>query len=262
MSRRNHETTNPNLVIGGTHGPPETIGLELCDSLQKDPIGEWDHEIGNIEAVKQGRRFIDRNLALAYNEANHDSPVYEERRAAQLLDLVEGREVVLDIHDLPGDQKNEFVAIGAKADPRLLSIAAFLGIENAVVFHTAQTRLPEKSDRTLLIELGRGHNNNELVAPNVIRLRECMGKIAANQLPLAIATGSFNYFERAVEVTTAEAKALALPSDRIEPFDTIPPEILRALQKPERDLPPGDYVADYWTGEVQVPIGLGVFLDA
>jgi hypothetical protein len=246
ISERRNEIKRSNLVIGGMHGPPEVIGAMVCDSIAKSPIDNWDAVIGNKEARQRGARYVERNLALAFGDANLNSKVYEEHRAAQLIELSKDRKLVLDIHDLPGDSGIDFAAIGDKGNPQILGVAALLNITNILVYKT-RTYLMAHEPNALLVELGRGYDG-ELIRPNIQRLRECMNKITVSGLPVSVNLDNFNYFERVDEIATKEAKEIALSPVRIEPFEPIPPEILKALQRPGRDLSSGEYVAGYWNG--------------
>lgn len=242
----------PDVALGRTHGPPEVIGEELCKSLDANPVDGWAPLIANEEA--RGR-FVDRNLALAFGDADKNSPVYEERRAAEILEITEGRKLVLDIHDCPVSSRGDFVALGENSDPRLLGVAALLGIRNVIVYRK-QIRLTELRNNVLLIELGRG-KNNELVEQNVERLRECMGKVAMNGLPW-VESDNFHYFDLVREVSTKEAKRAGIHDmARIEPFDTIPRKVIAALGAAGIMLPPSHYKAGYWNGESSSPDWFG-----
>lgn len=59
------------------------------------------------------------------------------RRAAQLLKIASEKELVLDVHDLPLGPEAEFMAIVQDGDPRLLGVAALLGIRNILLYTTA-----------------------------------------------------------------------------------------------------------------------------
>ncbi len=244
---------NPNLVFVGMHGKPEVVGLALRKSLHNDPVIGWDEEIANRLAYEEGVRQVEYNLALAFGRAavNATSNVYELFRPAQLLELAEGREYVLDIHDVPLDNRADFLEMGEKSAPYLLGIAVLLDIQNVVIVR-GKKKLVGNNQRAAVIEMGRGENG-ELINRGVLRLRACMGKIAAGEVPV-VNTGDFNYYEGVIEIETPDAEAWRLPEMAyIEPFGTLPPNVLQRLRDAGIALPPGRYVADYWNGQSSNP---------
>lgn len=88
------------LLIGAQHDD-ETVGEKLyrriC-SVKPDLLANIDYIVGNPEAVKFNKRYIESDLNRSYNPASQTT--YEERRAKEILSYIkEGDyELVLDLH--------------------------------------------------------------------------------------------------------------------------------------------------------------------
>lgn len=249
---------SPNLALVGTHGLPEITGLLLARSDLEYPIDRWDIEVVNKIAVIEGYRFVKYNMAITWDRGDPDSEDYELRRTVEILELAQGRELVLDIHDQPING-GEFIVIGKRKNKKLLGVAALLGIKNVIIAPERELLVNHNPNATN-IELGRGRKN-QLALDNVIRLRKCMGTIAINGLP-TVNPADFNYYERIVEIRTSTANALLLSSEgHLEPFDKIPPETLEILEESMPDnLPPSEYVAEYWNRDSSNPEWFGGIL--
>ncbi|HSW66182.1 MAG TPA: succinylglutamate desuccinylase/aspartoacylase family protein, partial [Bacillota bacterium] len=85
------------LVIGGMHGN-EPLGVTLVKRLQQQPIKNVDAVLANEPAIAQNCRFIANDLNRSF-PGKRPSKQYEQRRAAELLQLCGGYDVVLDFHN-------------------------------------------------------------------------------------------------------------------------------------------------------------------
>jgi hypothetical protein len=248
---------NPYLAFVGMHGPPEATGLALRESNLERPIDGWDVIVANEAAIAAGVRFVKHNMALIWGEADPTSDDDELRRPAELLEETRGREIILDIHDQPTNG-GDHILIGKDGNVRLLGVAALLGTDRVIVVSDKRSLVGHKPNAAV-VEFGRG-NADQLVLPNVERLRKCMDAIARGSLP-TVNPADFDYYERITEIHTSRAQALALAKEgRLEPFESIPPETLALLKDDVPNLPPGEYVADYWNGDSSSPDWFGSVL--
>lgn len=83
-----------NLFICATHGD-EQFSIPVVKRLNKKYIFNWI--IGNEQAVKRNKRFIDSDLnRCAPGDLN--SSIYEERRAAEIIKISSDYSAAIDIH--------------------------------------------------------------------------------------------------------------------------------------------------------------------
>jgi len=233
----------PNLAVVAIHGKPEVTGLELKADVEENPEEGWDVEVADRMAVELGVRSCEKMWNSFPGAA--DAGSYGSRRAAEVLATAELRHRVLEIHDRP-DATGEYVATCGTWNPRLLGVAALLGIRN-VVHQVGLTRLGFFQPNTLVVEMCRADadGSQARIADNVRRLRRCMRAITLGDVP-PVNLNDFKYyvyypnfeFDRA----EVEARGLLETEGTIAPFDPMPAYIIKKL-----DLPPGgDYVADNW----------------
>jgi succinylglutamate desuccinylase len=96
---------NKFLIIAATHGD-ETIGLKIIEYLKGFPLKDkFDSLIGNPEALKRKRRFIDVDLNRAYPGKNK-SLSYEETRAREILKIAKRYKYIIDIHQTISSSEN------------------------------------------------------------------------------------------------------------------------------------------------------------
>lgn len=92
------------LFIGATHGNEE-FSLPVLEKLERTyPKNQFGYNwtIGNRKALSANRRFTDSDLNRSA-PGNLKSPLFEERRAAQLMDISNGFDAVIDIHGTTAD---------------------------------------------------------------------------------------------------------------------------------------------------------------
>lgn len=88
-------------ILGGIHGN-ETVGVDIVQNLLLKMMQGKVHQgvlqvaLGNIEAIKQGKRFIEKDLNRCFGHPKGKS--IEEVRANQLKSLLIDTDVLLDIH--------------------------------------------------------------------------------------------------------------------------------------------------------------------
>lgn len=116
------------LVIGGLHGN-ESLGIEIVQALQQNPVPGVTALIGNPEAVKQNQRFVKNDLNRIF--PGNQNGTLEERRAADLMQKAAEFDLVLDFHNTT-TPSNDCVFVGENSRA-LLPIAATLGLSRAVI---------------------------------------------------------------------------------------------------------------------------------
>src|SRR5205085_1727922 len=104
------------LVLGGMHGD-EPLGPKLAATLIKNPLPGVSALVANPAAVAASTRFIDQDLNRSF-PGDPSAAGYESRRAAELLTLARGYDLVLDFHNTLCPH-NDCCFIGATADPLL-----------------------------------------------------------------------------------------------------------------------------------------------
>lgn len=117
------------LVIGGLHGN-EPLGIKVVRALERDPIPNVDVTFGNPAAVTKGVRFIEADLNRVF--PGKTNGVTEEQRAAALMKLCEGYDVVLDFHNTHA-LDNDFGFVGGSKYVQLLPVATALGMNRVIV---------------------------------------------------------------------------------------------------------------------------------
>jgi hypothetical protein len=117
------------LVIGGLHGN-EPLGLELYDSLCREPLPNVDVLLGNPAARRLNRRFVEKDLNRVF--PGNENGVLEERRAVEIMRRVAGYDVVLDFHNTHCPD-NDCAFVGGADYERLLSVASQLGLQRVIV---------------------------------------------------------------------------------------------------------------------------------
>lgn len=118
------------LVIGGMHGN-ETLGIEVVRFFRDTPVFDVDTLLANEQAIKANTRFVGQDLNRSF-PGDDTSNVYEQKRAAQILEKARTYDVVLDFHNTycPG---NDCGFIGDTANDNLTDVAWVLGLEKVIV---------------------------------------------------------------------------------------------------------------------------------
>jgi hypothetical protein len=95
---------NKILFISSTHGN-ESFSIPVFEALEKDyprNVYKYDWIIGNAKAVEKDVRFIDTDLNRSA-PGSLKSNVYEEHRAAEIIELSKEYEMVIDVHGTRSD---------------------------------------------------------------------------------------------------------------------------------------------------------------
>ncbi len=87
------------LFIAATHGN-ENFSIPVFKSLESEyPRNKWGYDwiIGNPKALNQGKRFTETDLNRSA-PGDPNSSLYEERRAAELIETAQDYDMIVDIH--------------------------------------------------------------------------------------------------------------------------------------------------------------------
>lgn len=109
----------------------ETLGIKIVQSLLKEPIDQVDAVIANQRALEANTRFIGQDLNRSF-PGNISSEVFEERRAAELVELSQQYDLVLDFHNT-WCPDNDCSFVGGNAKKELLAVSSFLGLNRVIV---------------------------------------------------------------------------------------------------------------------------------
>jgi len=118
------------LVLGGMHGN-ETLGIELVKLLQSKPIPGVDAALLNMQAIAANVRFVvqDLNRSFPGDDASDD---YETKRAAEVLAMCGGYDVVFDFHNT-GCPDNDCSFVGSDCEPLLFDVASYCKVPRVIV---------------------------------------------------------------------------------------------------------------------------------
>jgi hypothetical protein len=102
------------MVLGAEH-PDEEEATRVVESLIQNPIPNVKGMLANLLGMERKVRFVDVNMAFAYNRANPNSEKYEERRADEVLSDIgrDNPDTLVTLHNVEGGNVR-FAAI----DPR------------------------------------------------------------------------------------------------------------------------------------------------
>jgi hypothetical protein len=132
------------LAVTNTHGD---------EVNPKIPYG-MGHIIGNYEAKKLGKRFIESDLNRSFNGK---SDTYEEKRAQDILKVIKDYDIVIDVHStITGDVD---ACIVVNDSLRLRRVASFLGAKNYIIMPQMKHALISHCNG-IALELG-GPNETE-----------------------------------------------------------------------------------------------------
>ncbi len=118
------------LVMGGMHGD-ETLGIELAELLKRRPIVDVDSVLLNQQAIDAKRRFVNQDLNRSF-PGDVTSDDYETRRAAEVLMMCDGYDVVFDFHNTMCPD-NDCSFVGEGCNSLLYDVASECGVERVVV---------------------------------------------------------------------------------------------------------------------------------
>ncbi len=96
-------------IFGGIHGN-EVVGVKMIDILRKElevEAGTVYLAYGNLEAIKKGKRFVEKNLNRCFVN-NSIGKTNEEVRARELMKVLDKCDALLDLHSFTNSQGERF----------------------------------------------------------------------------------------------------------------------------------------------------------
>lgn len=175
---------NKNILLAAcTHGD-ELIGLKAVQKLKRTSFSkDFDFVIANPVALEKNIRFIDADLNRVA-PGNINSEKFEERRAAEILDLAKNYDLILDLHGSVSKSCGIFIIITNLTKENLL-LASWLDIKNIVIWlgEPGKPTGPWTQYAGQAIEIECGDKNNPAVK-NLLekKLRKFLQKIRKNKL--------------------------------------------------------------------------------
>jgi len=103
-------------IFGGVHGN-EIVGVEMINILRKElkvEVGIVYLVYGNPKAIKQNKRFVEKNLNRCFKKSNKDNTV-EDKRAKELMKILDKCDALLDLHSFPNSKGETFAICEKKA---------------------------------------------------------------------------------------------------------------------------------------------------
>jgi len=154
---------NKVLFISSTHGN-ESFSIPVLESIQKEYSKDkynYDWIIGNEEAVRKEVRFIKRDLNRVA-PGNLRSTIYEEKRAAEIINLSQEYDYVIDIHGT----KSDFGIVAVVPYPSWsnLVLSTLLPVEKIVIWYAKESGTEGpivQHTKCPAVELECGPKNNQ-----------------------------------------------------------------------------------------------------
>ncbi len=208
----------------GTH-PNELKARECGKSLEVYPIGNVARGVANILGCLYEKRWIDVNMTEAY-PGNPNSPFYEERRAAEVLEESRGFYTVIDHHNMNYFGENTaIIDLEMGVSPVILGWLYALGIRNLVLTHRAGIHgfIPNSfALETLAAGLGG----------DTQALREAFDRLANDPLLPHASVTNFRWFNFFGSVHKDQADPDCISYDQrkvLRGFDPIPGALAEAM---------------------------------
>lgn len=129
------ERERKGLFIGATHGNEE-FSLDVLRRLEdKYPKNKWGYDwiVGNPRALESGTRYVEVDLNRSA-PGDSESSLYEERRAAEIVELSQRYSFVIDLHGSDSDC-GIVTIIPYPTLPNIL-LAATLPIQRNVIWYS------------------------------------------------------------------------------------------------------------------------------
>lgn len=204
------------LVIGGMHGN-EPLGPAVVKLFDKNPVKDVAIVLANEMAIAQNTRFTASDLNRSFPGAADNS--YEQRRAAELLGLCDGYDVVLDFHNThcPG---NDCGFVGQGAGRQLYDVSASLGLNRVIVADYDCINKYAPNCLSVEISLDSPMMDNELWYDKIRQLA------AKSDIPRARNIEKYRF---AYRMTLDNRDRLRLDSKKLQAFEPIDEELAVAM---------------------------------
>ncbi len=127
------QRTEKVVILGGVHGD-DHLGVEVLTHFFQHRNPLFQLLLGNYKAIEQKKKYIDFDLTKAGKGDITCSTVFEKCRAAEIHEVLEQFEYVVDVH---GSHRTGDYAIVTDERHRTLAFAQALGVARIVVIEPA-----------------------------------------------------------------------------------------------------------------------------
>lgn len=209
-------------VFCGTHGN-EKVGVFAVDKILKDievKTGVVYFVYSNPEAIKQDERFIEKNLNRCFLE-KQEGNTYEEKRARELMKILDKCDALLDVHASNSPETIPFVItdngleIARNFDFEIIA-TGFDGIEPGAT----DGYMKAHGKVGICIECGysgEGERNVDLAYNSIMQFLQYYDCVA-HIVPMSDCKQKFLHVDEVQKVTPDHFETVRLFSD----FETIP----------------------------------------
>ncbi|MEI6481244.1 MAG: succinylglutamate desuccinylase/aspartoacylase family protein [Candidatus Saccharibacteria bacterium] len=118
------------LILGAMHGN-EPLGPQVVKAFEQNPIPNIDVALANPPALQKNVRFVEKDLNRSFPGSTNGSS-FEDRRAAEIVELCATYDVVLDFHNT-NCAGNDCSFVGQDANSELFDISSWLNLHRVIV---------------------------------------------------------------------------------------------------------------------------------
>lgn len=157
------------LIIGCQHGD-EKLGEKVIDCFSSNGYKGVDFILANEKAAKSDIRYIDQDLNRSFPGDSNGN--YEERRAAELLPIIQTADIVLDIHTTTSEVK--MTPIIASLTPEIKKVINLTTAKEIVVMgdEAVKRSLIGHASVGISLEFGLAYSQTEDAIKEVRRVIE------------------------------------------------------------------------------------------
>lgn len=127
------------LFITATHGN-ERDGVKVMQQLEQElPKEEYNYDwiIGNEKAYARNERYTEQDLNRSA-PGDIESPIYEMRRAAEIIEISKNFDIVIDLHGTKTD--SGIVTIVPYPSKENITLAKSAGLQRNVVWYSESSK--------------------------------------------------------------------------------------------------------------------------
>lgn len=167
------------LLIIATHGN-EKIGLKVVREMEKLHIDNLAVQIGNEEALKLNKRYIDQDLNRSFLGKKNGN--YEERRAFKLTPAIKSSDLVIDVHSTTSDTKDTLIV--SKLDKETLECVKSIQPKYVIIMENSKNSLISQAKIGISFEYGKD-NSKIALKKTVLDIKKLLNhfKLIKEKLP-------------------------------------------------------------------------------